>query len=139
MAAPSRLTKVGLQGRTGVPANTLDSFLQTVEFPVVAVASAAPQSTGVFAPTESMQVVSAYLKVNVAEATGVTKTVEIGITGTGSGVLTGEDVSATGPVGTPVAAALDSSGGAEFIYTLAGADFVELDAVCVVTFVGIDI
>ena len=62
MANPTRLSKLGLQGRTGVPANTLDSYIQTVEFPVVAVASAAEQLTTVKTPTKSMQVISSTCK-----------------------------------------------------------------------------
>ena len=138
MAAPTRFTKVGLQGRTGTPQNTLDSFVRTVEFPVVAVASAAAQNTGVLTPTESMQVISAYLKVTTAEATAAAKTVDVGVTATAAGVLNDTDTSATGNFGTPITAAISTVPGAEFTYTLAGADFVELDAVCVVTFIGID-
>ena len=49
----------------------------------------------------------------------------------GAAIQSATDVSATGPVGTTVASAI--AGGGTFTYTLAGADFVELEATCVVT------
>lgn len=137
MASPTRFTKVGLQGRKDTTSNSQDSYLQTFEFPVVAVASAAEQDTGIAAPTKAVQVVSAMLYVNTAEATATTKTVDIGTTaGTGADILNDESVASTGPVGTPVTAAF--VGGGNFSYTLAGADFAELDAVCVVTVQALD-
>lgn len=136
MSTPSRFTKVGLQGRTGVSTNTKDAYLQTFEFPVVAVASAALQDTGIAAPSGDVQVVSAYLKVNTAEATSLTKTLTVGIVGAGANILAATSVAATGPVGTPVTAAF--AGGANFSYTLATATFAELDAVCVVTVLATD-
>lgn len=132
MASPTRFTKVGTSGRTGTSSNTLDSYTQTFEFPVVAVASAAEQDTGVAAPTGIIQVMSAFLKVTAAEATAAVKTVDVGTTaGTGADALNDASVAATGPVGTPVTTAF--VGGGNWSYTLAGADFAELDAVCVVT------
>jgi hypothetical protein len=137
MASPSRFTKVGLQGRTGVVANTQDSYEQTFEFPVLAVASAAEQDTGIAAPTKSIQVLSAYLYVNTAEATAVAKTLTVGTTaGSGADALGATSVAATGPIGTPVTAAF--VGGGNWSFTLAGADFAELDAVCVVTVLATD-
>ena len=132
MSSPSRFTKIGVQGRTGTSENTQDTFIQTFEFPVVAVASAAEQDTGVVAPTDFLQVISAVLKVTTAEATAAAKTVDVGTTsGSGADILDDVSSAATGPVGTPITAAI--AGGGNFSYTLAGADFVELDAVCVVT------
>ena len=137
MANPTRFTKIGTSGRTGTDQNTQDSYEQTFEFPVVAVASAAEQDTGVAAPTKAVQVLSAMLYVNTAEATAAAKTVDIGTTsGSGADALNDESVAATGPVGTPVTAAF--VGGGNWSYTLAGADFAELDAVCVVTVKAID-
>jgi hypothetical protein len=139
MATPtSRFDAIGLSGRKGATPNLKDSYIKTVEFPVVAVASGAAQSTTVKTPTESIQVISAYLNVTTAEATAVTKTVDVGVTGVGAAVLNDADVSATGPVGTPITAAVPVTTGNVFTYTLAGADFAELVATCVVTYQGID-
>jgi hypothetical protein len=132
MANPARFTKLGTSGRTGTDANTEDSYIQTFEFPVVAVASSAEQDTGIAAPTKSIQVISAYLYVNTAEATALTKTLDIGTTsGTGADVLNDVSVAATGPVGTPITAAF--AGGGNWSYTLPLTTFAELDAVAVVT------
>ena len=138
MASPSRFTKVGLQGRTGTDTNSQDSYLQTFEFPVLAIASGAEQDTGIAAPTKSIQVVSAYLYVNTAEATGTTKTLTVGTTsGSGADALGASSVAATGVVGTPVTAAF--VGGGNWSFTLASANFAELDAVCVVTVLASDV
>ena len=136
MSTPSRFTKVGLQGRTGVSTNTQDTYLQTFEFPVVAVASGALQDTGIAAPSGNVQVVSAYLNVTTAEATAAVKTLTVGVVGSGATVLGATSVASTGPVGTPVTAAF--AGNANWSYTLVGADFAELDAVCVVTVLATD-
>lgn len=137
MASPTRFNKVGFQGRTGTARNSQDASIRTYEFPVTAVASAAEQDTGIAAPVGDVQVVSAYLKVVTAEATAVTKTVDVGTTtGTGANILNDESVAATGPVGTPITAAF--AGGGNFSYTLAGADFAELDAIAVVTVMATD-
>jgi hypothetical protein len=137
MASPSRLKKLGLQDGLHPTKNTQDSYLQTFEFPVVAVATAAEQDSGVVAPTKSVQVVSAYLYVNTAEATAAVKTLTIGTTsGSGADALGATSVAATGPVGTPVAAAF--VGGGNWSYTLVDTDFIELDAVCVVTVLATD-
>lgn len=138
MATPSRLSKLGLQGRKGTEKNTLDSYIQTVEFPVVAVASAGVQSTNVPTPTKSMQVISSYLQVETAEATAVTKTVDIGVTGVTEAIQADTSVAATGARGTYATVAVNTNASSVFTYTLAGADFAELEAVCVVTFQGID-
>lgn len=134
MTARTRYKALGLQGRQD---GHQDTFLKTYQFPVVAVASAAEQDTGVAAPAGTIQVVSAYLRVTTAEATAAAKTVEVGTTsGSGADILNDASVAATGPVGTPITAAF--AGGGNFSYTLAGADFAELDAVCVVTVLAAD-
>lgn len=137
MANPTRFTKVGTSGKTGVASNTQDSYLQTFEFPVVAVASDAEQDTGVAAPTKAVQVVSAMLYVNTAEATAAVKTLTVGTTaGSGADALGATSVASTGPVGTPVTAAF--VGGGNWSYTLVDTDFAELDAVAVITVKAID-
>lgn len=136
MATPSRFNKVGLQGRTGTESNTQDTYLKTFEFPVTAVASAAAQDTGIAVPTGGFQAVSAFLIVKTAEATALAKTVSVGTTVDGQALNANTDVSAVGPVGTTATGA--TAGGGTFTYTLAGADFAELDAVCVVTLLAYD-
>lgn len=127
----TRFTRLGVAGRKDSANNSQDTYLQTFEFPVVAVASGAAQDTGVPVPTGTFQTVSAYLLINTAEVTGTTKTVTVGTTTAAGSILGATDVSATGPEGTPVQAA--TAGGGNFAYTLGSANFAELDAVCVVT------
>ena len=138
MATPSRFNKIGVSGAPGRGVNLNDSYIKTVEFPVVAVASAAEQLTTVKTPTQSMQVISSYLKITTAEATAVTKTVDIGVTSQAAVIQNDSDTSAIGADGVPELAAFDVSEGDVFAYTLAGADFAELVATCVVTYTGID-
>lgn len=138
MANPTRFTKLGTSGRTGTVNNTQDSYLKTYEFPILAVASSAEQDTGIAAPTKTVQVVSAYLYVNTAETTGTTKTLTVGTTsGGGADALGASSVASTGVVGTPVTAAF--IGGGNWSFTLASANFAELDAVCVVTVLASDV
>lgn len=137
MSTPSRRIKIGLQGRTGTDQNSQDSYIRTYEFPVVAVASSAEQDSGVAAPTKSVQVMSAYLYVNTAETTAAVKTLTVGTTsGGGADALSTTSVAATGPIGDPVTSAF--VGGGNWSYTLVDTDFIELDAVCVVTVLATD-
>ena len=138
MANPTRYTKLGLSGRTGTANNTQDSYMQTFEFPVVATATASAIDTGIKAP-KTVQAYGAYLKINTAESTGITKTVSVGVVGASAAFLSAEDVSATGKVGTPVTAVYDNSALANFSYILGSADFAELDATCVLWVTGSDV
>lgn len=138
MANPSRLSKLGLSGAPGRGLNLNDSYIKTVEFPVVAVASGAEQLTTVKTPTQSMQVISSYLKITTAEVTAAAKTVDIGVTSQAAVIQNDSDVSAVGADGVPELAAINVSDGDVFAYTLVGADFAELVATCVVTYTGID-
>lgn len=131
MTAPSRLPKLGVSGRKGTDNNTQDSFIQTFEFPVTAVASAAAQDTGIAVPSKFFQPISALLYVNTPESTGATQSVTVGTTVDGQSILGPTDVSSAGPVGTTSTGA--TTGGGTFTWTLGGADYVELDAVAVVT------
>lgn len=136
MTAKTRYSALGLAGSKDSVNNSQDTFIKTFEFDVNAVASAAEQDTGIAAPAGTIQVISAYLEVDTAEATAAAKTVSVGIVGQAAAFLGASDVSATGPVGTPVTAAI--AGGANFSFTLAGADFVELVSRCVVTVLATD-
>ena len=138
MATPSRLSKLGLSGKSGAEINISDPYIKTVEFPVDAIASGSAQDTGVPTPSKSMQVISSYIEINTAEATGTVKTVDIGINGQGNVIQAGTSVAAAGAAGAPVQGAISVSSSTNFTFTLGSADFAELDATCVVTFQGID-
>lgn len=136
---PTRYNSIGLSGRKDSETNIVDSAIKTVEFPLTVVASGSAQDTGIAAPLASIQVLGSYIRINTAEVTGTTKTVSIGITGSNASIQSGTDVSAAGTAGTSVGAALSSSASTNFTYTLGSADFVELDATCVVTYIGADV
>lgn len=133
-----RIASIGLSNRVGTDKNLNDAYIKTFEFPVVAVASAAEQDTGVEGPTESMQVIAAYLTVEDPEVTALTKTVDVGFGATSAGVLSATDVSAAGAVGSPVTAAINSTASNTFKYTLALATFAELKATCTVVALCVD-
>lgn len=135
MANPTRFTKLGLSGRAGTSNNTQDSYMQTFEFPVQAIASASAQDTGIQAP-KTIQAFGAYLNVKTAEASATVKTVSVGVVGSAASFLSAEDVSATGPVGTPITVAYDNSALANFAFILGDALFEELDATCVLWVIG---
>lgn len=136
MTAKTRFSALGVAGGKDRPTNTKDTFIKTFEFDINAVASAAEQDTGIAAPAGTIQVISAYIEVEVAEFTAAATTIDVGIVGQAAVILNDADVAATGPVGTPVTAAY--AGGANFSFTLAGADFVELVSRCVVTVLATD-
>lgn len=139
MANPTRFTKLGVSGKTATANNRQDSYVQTIEVPLLAILSGSAQDTGVKAP-KTISSFGGYIEVTTAEATGTTKTVDVGLVGgTGDLFVTAVDVSATGPVGTVNTAVVDNTSLANFSYTLASADFEELDAVLVLWFVGSDV
>lgn len=134
MGSPTRFTRVGFSGSKGTEGNKKDTFLQTFEFDIAAVASTDAQETGVKVPVGIVQVVSAYIDVETAEATSATKTVSVGVGGAGDNVLSGTSVAATGGAGTPVTAAINTtSSNNEFTFTLPTATFAELEGRAVVT------
>ena len=136
MTARTRYSALGLSGSKDTENNSKDTFVKTFEFDINAIASGSEQDTGVAAPAGTIQVISAYIEVETAEVTGTTKTVDVGIVGQPAVFLNDADVSATGPSGTPVNAAI--SGGANFSFTLASADFAELVSRCVITVIATD-
>ncbi len=138
MARSTRLLELGLSGRKGQSPNLNDSYIKTVEFPVVAVGTTTAQDSGILTPTKSMQVISSYLQITTAEATAVVKTIDIGVTSQAAVIQNDSDVSAVGADGVPELAAFDVSAGDTFTYSLVDTDFVELVATCIVTYQGID-
>jgi len=137
MTARTRYSAIGLAGKKESDNNSKDSFVKTFEFDINAIASGSEQDTGVAAPAGSIQLLSAYIEVATAEVTGTTKTVDVGIVGQPAVFLNDASVAATGPSGTPVQAAI--SGGANFSFTLASANFAELVSKCVVTVIATDV
>ncbi len=138
MAAPTRFTKLGVSGRTATANNSEDTYLQTFEFDITAVLSASAQDTGVKAP-KTINSFGGYLIVNTPESTGITQTIDIGITGSGTNIVTAADVSAAGKVGTVSNVVIESGGTNNFSYTLGSGDFVELDARMVIWVIGSDV
>lgn len=134
MAAPTRFKRVGFSGSKDTTSNQKDTFAQTFEFDLAVVASTTAQNSGVKVPAGIVQAVSAYIDVETAEATGTTKTVSVGVGGAGNNILNGASVAATGGVGTPVAAAINTtSANNELTFSLGSADFAELAGRVVVT------
>lgn len=134
MAAPTRFSRVGFSGRKDTTSNQKDTFLQTFEFDLAIAASTDAQDSGVKVPAGIVQVVSAYIDVATVEATGTTKTVSVGVGGAGNNILNGASVAAVGGVGTPVAAAINTTtANNEMTFTLGSADFAELAGRVVVT------
>lgn len=132
----TRFSAIGLAGANGTSVNKQDTFIKTFEFDIDAIASGSEQDTGVAAPAGIIQCISAYIDVATAEVTGTTKLVDVGIVGQPAVFLNDADVSATGPVGTPVTAAI--AGGANFSFTLSAGNFAELVSRCVVTVLATD-
>lgn len=129
----TRFDQIGTAGSKG-GSNTLDPFLKTVQVPVVAIASGAEQDTGIAIPSDAVQLVSAVVDVITPEATAVAKTLTVGVFGgDADGFMTATSVAASGFVGAPIQVPVN--GGGNIAYTLAGADFAELDGVAILTFV----
>jgi hypothetical protein len=136
----TRFNSVGLQGGRSArdsatnSTNTADTFIKTFEIPLTVVASAAAQTTAIEAGTKWLQVLSAVIVVDVAEVTGTTKTISVGIGGSATNVLAATSVSSIGVAGTPVAAAIAvTSGTNKFSYALGSANFVEFRGRAIVT------
>jgi len=133
MATPkTRYDAIGTAGRKGGESNTgySDPAIKTVVEPITIVASTAEQDTGFTFPSRAA-VISAKINVRTEETTGTTKTVDVGITGDPDAILDGADVSAATLVGSPLDAGLS---GTNLTYALGSADFAELDAEIIVTY-----
>lgn len=136
----TRYNNVSLQGAFGQKdaatnsVNTQDTFIKTFEIPLTRVASAAAQTTTIEASTKWLQVLSAAIIVDVAEAVGVTKTISIGIGGVSTNVMAATSVAATGAVGSPVTAAINvTTANNKFTYTLGSADWTAFQGRAIVT------
>ena len=136
----TRFNSVGLQGGRSArdsatnSTNTADTLIKTFEIPLTVVASAAAQTTAIEAGTKWLQVLSAVIVVDVAEATGTTKTISVGIGAGAATVLAATSVAATGVVGSPVVAAIPVTPSTnKFTYTLGSNNFVEFRGRAIVT------
>jgi hypothetical protein len=111
----------------------MDAYIQTIEIPINAIASAAAQDTGVAMPGTNSVLISAVIEVDTLEATAAAKTVDVGLVGgTGAELINDADVSAAGWTGAPVITPLNTT--ANISFTLAGADFAELVSTAILTF-----
>lgn len=141
MAAPTRYSKVGMAGQNGRANNQTDTWTKTFEIPIVATGQASEVDTGIAIP-KTAQTVGGYILVKTPESTGLTKTVSIGrFGGSQTAFADAMAVDATGRYD-----GLKMNGGviqndnlANFSYTEASGDFVELDAVLVIQIFGSDI
>ena len=123
----------GFSGRTAGQFNKTDTRIITREFTVSASATASQIDTGIKL-SNTVQVISALVKVGTAEATGTTKTLSVGLFGgTAAEFLSASVVSAVGVVGTPLLVAKDSSTFNTIGYKFGSADFAELECTVVLT------
>jgi len=136
----TRFNNVGLQGAANQrdnqtnAVNTADTFIKTFEIPLARVASTAAQTTAIEAGTKWLQIISAAIIVDVAEVTGTTKTISIGIGAGAANVMAATSVASTGAVGSPVVAAIPvTSSTNKFTYTLGANNFAEFQGRAIVT------
>lgn len=136
----TRFNNVSLQGAFGQKdaatnsTNTADTFIKTFEIPLTRVASTAAQTTSIEAGTKWLQIISATIVVDVAEATGTTKTISIGIGAGAANVMAATSVAAAGVAGSPVAAAIPVTPSTnKFTYTLGSNNFAEFQGRAIVT------
>ena len=125
----TRFDQIGISGRK----SGSDPFLKVVQVDVVAVASAAEQDTSIAIPSDAVQLISAVIDVITPESTAAAKTLTVGSFGVNDDAfMAATSVAATGFAGVPINTPVN--GGGTISYKLAGADFVELDAVAILTF-----
>ena len=136
----TRFNNISLQGSFGQKdaatnsVNTQDTFIKTFEIPLTRVASGSAQTTAIEAGTKWLQVLSAVVVTDVAEATGTTKTLTVGIGGAAANVLGATSVAAIGATGTPVLPAINvNSTNNKFTYTLGSADWTTFQGRAIVT------
>lgn len=128
MSSPTRFTKIGTSGGSGKTGKS-DAYQQTFEIATPIVATTATQTTTIQLPSVCV-IEAAFLHVINAEVTGLTKTIDIGLSLGGS-----TDIAASQSVSDAGLFAL--SGGVtasqDFVtYTLGSADFVEFEGELVV-------
>lgn len=124
----------GFSGRQGAKYNVLDSQIISYEFPIKATLDNAQIDTGI--PIGNIaQLISGFIKVDVAEATGVTKDIDIGVTGgSGNVFMLNVNAAATGVFGTPITTVVDTSTNNTVSYRFGSADWVEFEGTLHLTF-----
>jgi len=115
-------------------------FKKTVTFKPAIVVSTLPAFSGVFLPRRAM-IERVYLDTKVAEVTGLTKTINVGVEGISS-LLTGTPVSTDSvqlaDIKDTSLAAINTDGIIQITYTLGSDDWVEFDAEIIVEYTGTD-
>lgn len=125
----------GFAGGKSRQFNKLDTRIITREFTVSASANASQIDTGITLPATT-QAISAFIKTTTAEATGTTKTIDVGVFGgTGNEFITGASVASVGVSGLPVTTVQDTSTNDTIGYTFGSGDFAELECVVSLTLV----
>lgn len=136
MANPTRYSRIGLSGRRG-ETNKTDAFIETLVAPIAHVASAAQQDTGIPIPN-NMQAIRATLHITTIEESAVTKTVDVGLFGGGEDFF----ISAVTADVAGFKGKLNNNGtlngGGTIGFTLAGADFAELEGEIIIHILGAD-
>ena len=128
----------GFSGGVGRKYNKTDSKLVTYEFDIEATANGSQINTGIRIDSIA-QVVSAFVKVDTAEVTGTTKTLNVGVYGgTAAAFLSAVNCSTTGPKGTPVTLVQDTSTNNTIGYTFASGNWAEFKGVVSLTMIQAD-
>lgn len=128
MTSPTRFTAVGTSGRKNQSSKS-DAYQRTFELRTPIVASTSTQTISVQLPAICV-LDGVYLNVINAEVTGVTKTIDVGLSLSGpTAIAAGASVASAGLF--PLSGGQDGS--QDFItYTLGSADFVEFEGELIV-------
>jgi len=126
----------GHAGRKGGKHNVLDSYIVTREFEIEATANASQIDTGIKLPART-QMVNGFVEVETAEATGLTKTLNIGVFGgAATAFILDADCAAAGPVGKVNNLTVqDTSVNNTIGYTFGSGDWAEFKGKVTLTFV----
>ncbi len=133
MANPSRFTKIGYTANKAM--NTYEPYKQMISIPLPVVASGAEQTTTVTLPARAV-VTNTVLNVITAEATGTTKTIDVGLDTAGAAVL-GNDLSVAA-TGSKIGLTGVVADGDTVTYTLGSANYAELVAELIIEYIAAD-
>lgn len=121
---PSRFNKVGTSGNRGSDSNIVDSYNQTFEFEVAAQTGSLTFDTGIVLPAH-VQAMSGMLIVDVAEATGLVKSLTVGIAGSTDAIMNTTPTIVAATIGQPILIAFDNPPGGTLLITFGSDDWVE--------------
>ena len=128
----------GFSGRISDTYNKLDSRIITREFTVSAQATGSQIDTGIKLASIT-QCIGAFVEVDTAEATGTTKTLNVGVFGgTAAAFISAANCASTGVVGAPVTTAQNTSTNDTIGYTFASADWADFKGTVHLTFIQAD-